>query len=143
MRVGDPLFDQAMRLTASSGSPLEPKIGFCRATRVGSHVAVAGTAPLGPDGRNVGEGDVAAQTRRCLEITAEALAVVGARLDDVVRTRIMLTDINRWQEAAQVHGEYFADIRPAATFVEVSRFIDPAWLVETEVDAIVGDDHDS
>ncbi len=132
-----------MRHRASSGSPLEPEIGFCRATRVGSHVAVAGTAPLGPDGETVGEDDLAAQTRRCLEISAEALSAVGASLSDVVRTRIMLTDITRWREAAAVHGEYFSDIRPAATFVEVSRFIDAAWLVETELDAIVGNDQES
>lgn len=129
-----------MRQGASSGSPLEPEIGFRRATRAGVHVAVAGTAPLGPDGRTVGEGDLAAQTRRCLEISQAALVAVGADLGDVVRTRIMLTDITHWREAAAVHGEFFSDIRPAATFVEVSRFIDPAWLVETEMDAIVGDE---
>lgn len=132
-----------MRHSASSGSPLEPEIGFSRAVRVGSHVAVAGTAPMGPDGRTVGERDVAAQTRRCLEISEQALSAVGASLSDVVRTRIMLTDISRWREAAAVHGEFFAEIRPAATFVEVSRFIDAAWLVETEVDAIVADDQES
>jgi len=125
---------------ASSGSPLEPEIGFSRAVRKGNHVALAGTAPIGADGNTVGEGDVAAQTRRCLEISAEALAAVGATLADVVRTRIMLTDITRWREAAAVHGEYFSGIQPAATFVEVSRFIDPHWLVETEVDAITDDD---
>lgn len=134
-----PRFDRRMRQRASSGSPLEPEIGFSRALRVGAHVAVAGTAPIGPDGATVGEGDVAAQTRRCLEISAEALAGVGAALEDVVRTRIMLTDISRWKEAAAVHGEYFSGIGPAATFVQVSRFIDPDWLVETEVDAIVGE----
>lgn len=129
-----------MRHTASSGSPLEPEIGFSRAVRVGAHVVVAGTAPIGPDGETVGEGDIDAQTRRCLDVSAEALAAVGASLADVVRTRIMLTDIDRWREAARVHGEYFSDVRPAATFVEVSRFIDPRWLVETEIDAIVDGD---
>lgn len=129
--------DRPMRQHASSGSPLEPEIGFSRAVRVGAHVAVAGTAPIGPDGRTVGPGDVRAQTRRCLEISAEALAAVGASLTDVVRTRIMLTDITLWREAAAVHGSFFADVRPAATFVEVSGFIDPDWLVETEVDAVV------
>ena len=130
-------FDRPTRQRASSGSPLEPEIGFSRAVRVGSHVAVAGTAPIGHDGHTGQKGDVAAQTRRCLEISAEALTDVGATLADVVRTRIMLTDISRWREAAAVHGEYFSGIRPAATFVEVSRFIDPDWLVETEVDAII------
>jgi enamine deaminase RidA (YjgF/YER057c/UK114 family) len=129
-----------MRRRASSGSPLEPRIGFSRAVRVGAHVAVAGTAPLGPDGETVGEGDLTAQTRRCLEISAEALAAVGAGLQDVVRTRIMLTDVTRWAEAAAVHGEYFSGVGPAATFVQVSGFIDPRWLVETEVDAVVDTD---
>jgi enamine deaminase RidA (YjgF/YER057c/UK114 family) len=128
-----------MRQRVSSGSPLEPEIGFCRATRVGAHVSVAGTAPIGPDGNTVGADDVAAQTRRCLQISAEALAAVGADLSDVVRTRIMLTDITRWRDAATAHGEYFSEIRPVATFVEVSGFIDPAWLVETEMDAIISD----
>lgn len=130
--------DRPTRERASSGSPLEREIGFSRAVRVGAHVAVAGTAPIGPDGNTTAQGDVAAQTRRCLQISAEALAAVGAALQDVVRTRIMLTDITRWPEAAAVHGEYFSSIGPAATFIEVSRFIDPAWLVETEVDAIIG-----
>ena len=116
---------------------MEPEIGFARALRVGAHVAVAGTAPISTDGSTVGVDDVTAQTRRCLEISKEALAAVGAGLEDVVRTRIMLTDITRWREAAAVHGEFFAGVRPAATFVEVSRFIDPDWLVETEIDAIV------
>lgn len=132
-------FDSPMRQRASSGSPLEPEIGFSRAVRVGSVVTVAGTAPIGHAGKIVPKGDVAAQTRRCLEISAEALTAVGATMADVVRTRIMLTDITRWREAAAVHGEYFSGIRPAATFVEVSRFIDPDWLVETEIDAIIAD----
>lgn len=130
--------ERPLRRRASSGSPLEPEIGFSRAIRAGAHVFVAGTAPIGADGTTVGPADLVAQTRRCLEISAEALVSVGAALEDVVRTRVMLTDITRWREAAEVHGEYFAGIGPAATFVEVSRFIDPDWLVETEVDAIIG-----
>lgn len=126
-----------MRMTVSSGSPFEAAIGLSRAVRVGPYVAVAGTAPLGPDGATVHPGDVYAQTRRCLEITAKALADAGAGLADVVRTRVMLVDMTRWQEAARAHGEVFGAIRPACTFVEVSRFIDPAWLVETEADAYV------
>ena len=125
------------RLTASSGSPLEPRIGFSRAARVGQHVAVAGTAPIGDDGSAVGPGDVYAQTVRCLDIAERALHDVGASIKDVVRTRLMLTDITQWQEAARAHGERFSAVRPACTFVEVSRFIDPAWLVEVEVDAVV------
>ncbi|MCD0484385.1 RidA family protein [Streptacidiphilus sp. ASG 303] len=127
-----------VRQTVSSGSPLEPRIGFSRAVRRGAHVAVAGTAPLGDDGTTVGRGDVHAQTVRCLDIAEAALKEAGASLEDVVRTRIMLTDVTRWEEAARAHGERFASVRPACTFVGVSRFIDPAWLVEVEVDAVLG-----
>lgn len=126
------------RQVVSSGSPLEPEIGFSRATRSGAHVAVAGTAPIGEDGETVGPDDVHAQTVRCLDIVEEALREAGASLRDVVRTRIMLTDVTRWKEAARAHGERFSSVRPACTFVEVSRFIDPEWLVEVEIDAIVG-----
>ncbi|MFE9658840.1 Rid family hydrolase [Streptomyces sp. NPDC005955] len=126
------------RKTVGSGSPLEPEIGFSRAVRVGAHVAVAGTAPLGDDGTTVGAGDVYAQTVRCLDIAEAALGDAGASFADVVRTRIMLTDVTRWREAARAHGERFAAVRPATTFVEVSRFIDPDWLVEVEVDAVLG-----
>lgn len=122
----------------SSGSPLEPRIGFSRAVRKGPYVAVAGTAPLGENGTTVGQGDVHAQTARCLDIAEAALKEAGASLRDVVRTRIMLTDITRWKEAARAHGERFATIRPACTFVEVSRFLDEQWLVEIEVDAVIG-----
>jgi enamine deaminase RidA (YjgF/YER057c/UK114 family) len=126
-----------MRKLVSSGSPFESKIGFSRAVRVGPNVAVSGTAPIGPDGRTVGIGDPAAQARRCLEIIAAALERAGASLRDVVRTRVLLTRIDDWQAVAAVHGEFFREIRPANTIVEVSRFIDPDWLLEIEVDAIV------
>ncbi|MGW1687452.1 RidA family protein [Streptomyces albidoflavus] len=112
-------------------------MGFSRAVRVGAHVAVAGTAPIGDDGSTAGPGDVHAQTVRCFDIAERALAEAGASLADVTRTRTMLTDITRWEEAARAHGERFADVRPACTFVEVSRFIDPEWLVEVEIDAVV------
>ncbi|MFF3317564.1 RidA family protein [Streptomyces sp. NPDC003035] len=125
-----------MRQIVSSGSPLEPQIGFSRAVRVGQHVAVAGTAPIGDDGSTVGPGDVYAQTVRCLDIAERALREAGASLEDVVRTRVMLTDVTTWKEAARAHGERFAAVRPVTTFVEVSRFIDPDWLVEVEVDAV-------
>ncbi|MFE7774936.1 RidA family protein [Streptomyces sp. NPDC057445] len=121
----------------SSGSPLEPEIGFSRAVRKGAYIAVAGTAPIGDDGTTVGHGDMYAQTVRCLDIAERALNDAGASIEDVVRTRVMLTDIDRWKEAARAHGERFASVRPACTFVEVSRFIDPAWLVEVEIDAVV------
>lgn len=125
------------RRRVSSGSPLEPAIGFSRAVRAGAHVAVAGTAPIAAGGGTAAPGDVHGQTRRCLEIVAAALSEAGADVRDVVRTRVMLTDIDRWREAARAHGEWFGDVRPACTFVEVSRFIDPDWLVEVEADAIV------
>ncbi|WP_424216606.1 RidA family protein (plasmid) [Streptomyces sp. BI20] len=124
------------RTRVGSASPLEPRIGFSRAVRVGDHVAVAGTAPIADDGTTAAPGDVYGQTLRCLEIARRALAGADAGLGDVVRTRIMLTDIDTWEEAARAHGEWFAEVRPVTTFVEVSRFIDPAWLVEIEIDAI-------
>ncbi|MFE4516277.1 RidA family protein [Kitasatospora sp. NPDC056783] len=129
---------EIIRQTVSSGSPLEPRIGFSRAVRKGAYVAVAGTAPIGEDGTTVGQGDVHAQTVRCLDIAEAALREAGATLADVVRTRVMLTDMSRWREAARAHGERFAQIRPVTTFVEVSRFIDERWLVEVEVDAVIG-----
>lgn len=121
----------------SSGSPYEPKVGFSRAVRVGSIIAVAGTAPIGPDGKTVGQGDAAAQMRRCVEIVRASLEQLGASLNDVIRTRILLTNIADWQSVGHVHGEYFGQIRPACTVVQVSRLIDPDWLVELEVDAVV------
>jgi len=131
------VYDATMRRRVSSGSPWEPRIGFSRAVRSGVHVFVSGTAPIGPDGKTVGEGDLRAQTRRCFEVALAALGELGARVQDVVRTRVMLTDITRWEEAAEVHGAYFREVRPASTFVQVSRFIDPAWLVEVELDAVI------
>lgn len=125
------------RTRASSGSPYEPRVGFSRAVRVGPWIAVSGTAPLGPDGATQHAGDVYAQTALCLQIMLRAIRVAGGTAESVIRTRIMLTDISRWEEAARAHGEVFADIRPAATFVEVRGFIDPSWLVETEADCVV------
>jgi enamine deaminase RidA (YjgF/YER057c/UK114 family) len=127
------------RRWVSSGSPYEPIVGLSRAVRSGPVVAVSGTAPLGPDGKTVAVGDAAGQARRCLEIVEQALASLGASLTDVVRTRILLLRIGDWEAVARVHGEYFADIRPASTVVQVSRFVDPEWLVEIEADAVVGD----
>lgn len=129
-----------MRKLVSSGSPYEPKIGISRAVRANTIVTVAGTAPLGPDGRTVGRGDAAAQARRCLEIVAAALEGAGASLRHVVRTRILLTRIEDWEAVAAVHGECFRDIRPVNTIMQVVRFIDPDWLVEIEVDAVVDDE---
>ncbi len=127
----------ADRRSVSTGSPYEPIIGISRAVRIDDVIAVAGTAPLGPDGKTVGVGDPAAQARRCFEIARLALEQLGAGLADVIRTRIMLTRIEDWKAVAQVHGEIFRDIRPVNTLVQVERFIDPEWLLETEVDAVV------
>jgi enamine deaminase RidA (YjgF/YER057c/UK114 family) len=127
------------RQLVSSGSPLEPEIGLSRAVRSGSHVCVAGTAPIAEGGGVAAPGDVYGQSVRCLDIAERALREAGASLTDVVRTRVMLTDIGRWREAGRAHAERFAQIRPACTFVEVSRFIDPGWLVEFELDAIILD----
>jgi enamine deaminase RidA (YjgF/YER057c/UK114 family) len=131
--------DVDMRTLVSSGSPYEPTIGISRAVRANTIVTVAGTAPLGPDGRTVGRGDAAAQARRCLEIVAAALEGAGASLRHVVRTRILLTRIEDWEAVAAVHGEFFRDIRPVNTIMQVVRFIDPDWLVEIEADAVVDD----
>ena len=125
------------RRRVSTGSPYEPRLGISRAVRSGRIVAVAGTAPLGPDGRTVAHGDAAAQARRCLEIIREALDKLGASLADVTRTRILLTRIEDWESVAQVHGECFGEIRPVTTVMQVTRFVDPDWLVEIEADAVV------
>jgi enamine deaminase RidA (YjgF/YER057c/UK114 family) len=125
------------RRNVTTNSPYEPIVGLSRAVRIGNLVAVAGTAPLGRDGKTVGIGDAAAQLRRCLEISQAALEQLGARLEDVIRTRILMTNIDDWQTVAAVHGEFFATIRPANTIMQVSRFVDPQWLVETEVDAVI------
>jgi enamine deaminase RidA (YjgF/YER057c/UK114 family) len=123
----------------SSGSPYEPRLGISRAVRSGSIIAVAGTAPIGQDGKTVGNGDAAAQARRCIEIIANALEQAGASLSDVIRTRILLTRIEDWERVGLVHGEFFSSIRPANTVMQVTRFIDPEWLVEIEADAVIDD----
>jgi enamine deaminase RidA (YjgF/YER057c/UK114 family) len=125
------------RRSVSTGSPYEPIIGISRAVRIGPIIAVSGTAPLGPDGKTVGVGDPAAQARRCFEISRLALEQLGSSLGDVIRTRIFLTRIEDWRAVGEVHGEVFRGIRPSSTMVQVTRFIDPDWLVETEVDAVV------
>jgi len=127
------------RTKVGSGAPWEAIAGYSRAVRVGDTVHVAGTTAQGPDGELVGRGDPAAQTRRCLAIIAEALEEVGASLDDVVRTRMYVTDISRWEPIARVHGEVFATIRPVTAMVEVAGLVDPDMLVEIEAVAIVGD----
>ncbi len=128
-----------MRKLVSSGSPFESRIGFSRAVRVGNVVAIAGTAPIAADGGVAAVGDMYGQTRRCLEIVSQAIADAGLTLDSVVRTRVMLTDMSRWEEAARAHGEVFSSIKPANTFVQVAGFINAEWLVELEVDCIAED----
>jgi enamine deaminase RidA (YjgF/YER057c/UK114 family) len=125
------------RQLVSSGSPYEAIIGFSRAVRVGSFVAVGGTAPIGVDGKTVAPGDAGAQAKRCLEIIQQALEKAGATLGDVIRTRVLLKRIEDWQSVARVHAEYFRDIRPVDTVVQVTGFIDPQWLVELEADAVI------
>ncbi len=125
------------RTLISSGSPYEGHFGFSRAVRVGDTVAAAGTAPIAGDGSTACPGDPAGQARRCLDIIEQALAAAGCGLEQVVRTRIMLTHIEHWPQVAAVHGERFADIRPACTVVQVTGFLDPQWLVEFEADAVI------
>jgi enamine deaminase RidA (YjgF/YER057c/UK114 family) len=103
---------------------------------VGNQIHVAGTAPIGPDGRTVGAGDPAAQARRCFDICREALEKLGAGLDEVIRTRMFLTRLEDQEAVGRVHGEYFGDVRPVATMVQVAGLIDPDWLIEVEVEAI-------
>ncbi len=125
------------RTKVSGNSPWEGRIGFSRAVRVGNVVHVSGTTGMGDDGQIVGRGDVYAQTVQAIRNVERALRGVGAELADVVRTRMFVTDIGRWEEVSRAHGEFFREIRPAATMVEVSRLIAPDMLVEIEVEAIV------
>lgn len=120
-----------------SSSPYAAILGFSRAVRVGNFISVGGTAPIDSEGRTIGIGDPAAQTRQCIEIIRLALEEAGATLEDVVRTRMLLTRIEDWDEIAKVRAEYFKDIKPVDTVVEVSRFINADWLIEVEVDAVV------
>ena len=125
------------RQLVSSGSYLEPVIGFSRAVRVGNIVVVGGTAPIKAEGGTAAIGDVYGQTKRCLEIVAKAFADAGARLEDVTRTRIILTDIALWKDAARAHAEVFGVIRPVTTLMQVTAFVDPDWLVEIEAEAVI------
>jgi len=125
------------RVLVSSGSYLEPVIGFSRAVRVGNHIVVGGTAPIRAEGGTAAPGDAYGQTVRCLEIVRKAIEDAGGRLEHVTRTRILLTDIALWQDAARAHAELFGTIRPVTTVMQVSAFVDPDWLVEIEAEAIL------
>ena len=119
----------------SSGGPWEARVGYARAVRAGDHVHVSGCTGVGPDGRVTHPGDLRAQLRQAIANAERGLRLAGATLADAVRTRISVTDIERWEEAADAHAEAFAAHPPAAAMVEVSRLIDPAMLVEIEVEA--------
>jgi len=121
-----------MRQNISGSSPFEPIIGFSRAVRVGNSVHLAGTGPVGAEVE-----DAAGQTRRIFAIAQEALSKAGATLDDVVRTRMYLTHVEDWELVGRVHGEFFSEIRPAATMVVVAALLNPAWRIEIEMDAVI------
>jgi isochorismate pyruvate lyase len=125
-----------------SGAVWEKRVGYCRAVKAGGHVSVSGCAPVATEAEGGGvfaPGDAYAQARRCLEIAMAALGELGGTAADVVRTRMFVTDISLWQEYGRAHGEVFADHPPATSMLEVKGLIDPAMLIEIEVDALVGE----
>lgn len=121
-----------IRTNIAGTSPYEPIIGFSRAVRIGNHVHVSGTGPVGAD-----TADMAAQTEQCLRLIATALEKAGASMEHVYRTRMFLTTTHDWEAAGRMHGEYFGDTRPAATMVVVKELLNPSWLIEIEADAFI------
>ncbi len=128
------------RIRVASGAPWEPIVGYSRAVRVGHHVFVAGTTASDADGRVAGPGDPYAQAVHILRSIEAALRQAGASINDVVRTRMFVTNVDHWQEIGRAHAEFFGDVRPAATMVQVARLLDPEMLLEIEVDAVIAED---
>ncbi len=122
----------------SSGAVWEKKIGYCRALKAGPMIFVSGSAPVGEDGQVVGPGDPYLQAKRCFEIIRQSLAKLDCPLSAVVRTRLFVSDISRWQEYGRAHQEYFGDFPPTTTMVEVKGLVDPSMLIEVEADAYLG-----
>lgn len=125
------------RVNISSGSPYENSVGFSRAVRTGNIISISGTAPIGADGSAMYPGDAYRQAKYCLGIIKNAVEKAGGKLENIIRTRIMVTDISKWEDVARAHGEIFSEIKPACTLIEISRFINSDWLVEIEADCVL------